>query len=217
MTFINPDSEGALEANTIGLFKDLGWEAANCYHEICGANSTLGRETTEQVVLEWRLKAALEKLNPEVPSLALDLAIDELTKDRSVLSSVRANQEIYKLLKDGIRITYRVSDSEDERTDSVTVIDWEHPSNNDFFLASQFWISGEYGRKRADLIGFVNGIPLLFIELKASHRYLENAYKHNLSDYRSTIPQAFWFNGVIILSNGSKSRIGSITAGWEHF
>ena len=70
------------------------------------------------------------------------------------------------------------------------------PENNDFFLASQFWISGDYGRKRADLIGFVNGIPLVFIELKASHKSLENAYKYNLSDYRDTIPQLFWYNAV---------------------
>src|ERR1039458_10171007 len=110
MTFIDPDSEGALEVNTIRLTESLGWEFANCYHEICGENSTLGRETTEQVVLEWRLKAALEKLNPDVPPFALDLALDELTKDRSVLSSVRANQEVHKLLKDGIRVTYRTSD-----------------------------------------------------------------------------------------------------------
>lgn len=216
MTYINPDSEEALETNTIRLFEDLGWKSANCYHELCGANSTLGRETTEQVVLEWRLKSALEKLNPDVPPLALDLALDELTKDRSVLSPVRANQEVYKHLKDGIRVAFRSSD-DNETVETVKIIDWEHPRNNDFFLASQFWISGEYGRKRADLIGFVNGIPLLFIELKTSHKSLENAYKFNLSDYRTTIPQVFWYNGVIILSNGSKSRIGSVTAGWEHF
>jgi type I restriction enzyme R subunit len=217
MTVLDPDSEGALEANTIRLFEELGWEAADCYQEICGANSTLGRETTEQVVLEWRLKSALAKFNPEVPPLALDLAVDELTKDRSVLSPVRANQELYKLLKEGVQIKYRVPDGDEDRTEMVKVIDWNKPRNNDFFLASQFWISGEYGRKRADLIGFVNGLPLLFLELKASHRVLENAYKFNLSDYRTTIPQAFWYNAVIILSNGSKSRIGSITAGWEHF
>jgi type I restriction enzyme, R subunit len=99
----------------------------------------------------------------------------------------------------------------------INLIDWEHPRDNDFFLASQFWISGEYGRKRADLIGFVNGIPLLFIELKTSHKSLENAFKYNLSDYRDTIPQVFWYNALIILSNGSKSRIGSTTSGWEHF
>ena len=110
MTFIDPDSEGALEANTIRLFESLGWEAADCYHETFGVGSTLGRQTTEQVVLEWRLKAALERLNPDVPPLALDLAVDELTKDRSVLSSVRANQEVHKLLKDGVKVTYRTSD-----------------------------------------------------------------------------------------------------------
>ena len=136
---------------------------------VCGANSTLGRETTEQVVLESRLKAALENLNPGVPPLALDIAVDELTKDRSVLSPVRANQEVYKLLKDGVKVTYRAAD-DNEAVETVKIIDWENPGNNDFFLASQFWISGEYGRKRADLIGFVNGIPLLFIELKASHK-----------------------------------------------
>lgn len=216
MTFINLDSEGALEANTIRLFESLGWEFGNCYHEVCGANSTLGRETTEQVVLESRLKEALKHLNPGVPPIALDIAVDEVTKDRSVLSPVRANQEVYKLLKDGVKVTYRAAD-DNEAVETVKIIDWGNTGNNDFFLASQFWISGDYGRKRADLVGFVNGIPLLFIELKTSHRSLENAFKYNLSDYRDTIPQIFWYNAAIILSNGSKSRIGSMTAGWEHF
>ena len=101
----NPDSEDALERNTVRLFKELEWKSANCYHEVSGANSTLGRQTTEEVVLESRLKAALEQLNPGVPPLALDIAVDEVTKDRSVLSPVRANQEVYKLLKDGVKIT----------------------------------------------------------------------------------------------------------------
>ncbi|HEY4675883.1 MAG TPA: type I restriction endonuclease subunit R [Candidatus Angelobacter sp.] len=216
MTYVDPDSESTLELNTIALFKALGWEAANCYHETFGEFSTLGRETSEQVVLEFRLRKALEKLNPGFHAVALDLAVEELTKDRSVLSPVRANEEVYKLLKDGVKVAFRTSDDE-ERIEIVKVIDWEEPENNDFFLASQFWISGDYGRKRADLIGFVNGIPLVFIELKASHRALENTYKHNLSDYRTTVPQLFWYNAAIILSNGSKSKIGSMTAGWEHF
>src|ERR1700682_951383 len=181
------ESEGCSSRDVPFWVKELcGMGFANCYHEICGENSTLSRETTEQVVLEWQLKAALLKLNPDVPPLALDLALDELTKDRSVLSPVRANREVNKLLKDGIKVTFRTSD-DNEAIATVRVIDWEHPANNDFFLASQFWISGEYGRKRADLIRFVNGIPLLFIELKASHKHLENAYKLNLSDYRTTI------------------------------
>jgi type I restriction enzyme, R subunit len=216
MTYVDPDSESALELNTIALFKTLGWEAANCYHETFGEFSALGRETSEQVVLEFRLRNALAKLNPGLHAVALDLALEELTKDRSIQSPVRANQEVYKLLKDGVKVAFRTADDE-ERIEIVKVIDWEEPKKNDFFLASQFWISGDYGRKRADLIGFVNGIPLMFIELKASHRALENTFKHNLSDYRTTVPQLFWYNAAIILSNGSKSKIGSMTAGWEHF
>jgi type I restriction enzyme R subunit len=216
MTYLDPDSEGTLEANAVGLFTELGWEAADCHHEAFGANSLLGRETSEQVVLERRLCAALLKLNPGVSPLAVDLAVEELTKDRSVLSPVRANQEIYKLLRDGVKVSIRREDDQ-ESVEIVRVVDWDEPKNNDFFLASQFWISGDYGRKRADLVGFVNGLPLVFIELKASHKSLENAYKYNLSDYRTTIPQVFSHNALIILSNGSKSRIGSMTAGWEHF
>lgn len=216
MTYFDPDSEGTLEANTIGLFEELGWESANCYQETFGANSLLGRDTSEQVVLERRLRAALLKLNPGISPLAVDLAVEELSKDRSVLSPVRANQDIYKLLRDGVRVPIR-RDDDQESVEIVHVVDWNEPKNNDSFLASQFWISGDYGRKRADLVGFVNGLPLVFIELKASHKSLENAYKYNLSDYRTTIPQIFWHNALIILSNGSKSRVGSMTAGWEHF
>ncbi|MBN2828808.1 MAG: type I restriction endonuclease subunit R, partial [Candidatus Cloacimonetes bacterium] len=95
--------------------------------------------------------------------------------------------------------------------------DWDNMDNNDFFLASQFWASGDMYTRRADLVGFINGIPLIFIELKASHRNLKKAYDENLRDYKSTIPQVFWFNGLIILSNGSKSRVGTISAEWEHF
>jgi type I restriction enzyme, R subunit len=216
MTYLNPDSEGTLEATTIRLFEDLGWESADCYHETFGPDSLLGRDTSEQVVLERRLRTALPKLNPGVTPLAIESAVEELSKDRRVLSSVRANQEIYKVLRDGVKVAIR-RDDDQEHVEIVRVVDWDKPENNDFFIASQFWISGDYGRKRADLVGFVNGLPLIFIELKASHKSLENAYKYNLSDYRTTVPQIFWHNALIILSNGSKSRIGSMTAGWEHF
>jgi type I restriction enzyme, R subunit len=139
-----------------------------------------------------------------------------LTRDRSVLSPANANRVIYQLLKHGVSI--RISAGEDEQLiETVRVIDWNNPGNNDFFLASQFWISGEMYRKRADLVGFVNGLPLIFIELKAAHKRLENAYYDNLRDYKDTIPPIFCYNAFIILSNGHQSRIGSMTAGWEHF
>ncbi len=218
MTLYNPDSEdAAIEQPTIALFKKLGWDTLNCFHENFGPLSLLGRETMAEVVLPNRLKPALEKLNPGVSPNAIQIAVHELTKDRSTMSAARANQTVYRILKDGVKVTYRKGDDEEEAVEIVKVIDWTKPDNNDFLLASQFWISGDYGKKRADLVGFVNGIPLVFIELKASHKKLELAYQKNLSDYRDTIPQVLWYNAVIILSNGSKARIGSMTAGFEHF
>ena len=220
MSYTNPDSEdAAIEQPTISLFAELGWETLNCYHEKFEPLSPLGRETMAEVVLPYRLKAAIEKLNPGLSPDAVEIAVQELTKDRSAMSPARANQAVYKLLKDGVKFSHKPGDEEDqdEAVESVKLIDWNKPENNDFFLASQFSISGDYGKKRADLVGFVNGVPLVFIELKASHRKLELAYEKNLSDYRDTIPQVLWYNAVIILSNGSKARIGSMTAGFEHF
>jgi type I restriction enzyme R subunit len=220
MSYFNPDSEdAAIEQPTIALFAELGWETLSCYHENFGPLSLLGRETMGEVVLPGRLRAAIEKLNPGVSPNAVEIAVQEVTKDRSVLSPARANQAVYQLLKNGVKVTCKgTGDNDQEETvETVTLIDWNDPEKNGYLLASQFWISGEYGRKRADLVGFVNGIPLVFIELKASHKKLELAFEKNLSDYKDTIPQAFWYNGVVILSNGSKARIGSMTAGFEHF
>ncbi len=119
-------------------------------------------------------------------------------------------------MKDGVKVTFKAADGE-EVTETVRVIDWNNPANNDFFLATQFWVTGEMYKRRLDMVGFVNGLPLVVIELKASHKALKNAHDQNLRDYKSTIPQLFWYNGIIILSNGSESKIGSVTAEWEHF
>ncbi|MGB3759625.1 MAG: type I restriction endonuclease subunit R [Rivularia sp. (in: cyanobacteria)] len=212
----HPDSEEALENATMNLFAQLGWETANCYSEQVGEFNTLGRVTRDEVVLIPKLRKALEKLNPDLPNSAIELAIEEITRSRSTLSLENANREIYQLLKAGVKVTFK-DDSDEENLETVKIIDWNTPSNNDFFLASQFWVTGEIYTRRTDLIGFINGIPLVFIELKAHHKRLDLAYKNNLSDYKRTIPQLFYYNAFIILSNGSKSRISSLTATWEHF
>jgi len=211
-------SEDALvEKPAIELFGELGWQTANCFYEVCGPNGTLGRETTTDVVLVSRLRPAMERLNPDLPAEAFEQAIEELTRDRSAMSMAAANREIYKLLKEGVKVNIPDPDGNGQTPETVQIIDWNEPANNDYFLASQFWVSGEMYKRRADLIGFVNGLPLVFIELKAIHRRLENAYNHNLKDYKDTIPQLFWYNAFIILSNGSNSKIGSATSAWEHF
>jgi hypothetical protein len=179
-----------VEQPAIALFGGLGWETVNCYHETFGPYGNLGRETSSEVVLVARLWSALERLNPGLPAEARNLAIDELTRDRSAMSVAAANREIYRLIKDGVKVSCREANGE-ERVETVRVIDWSEPENNDFLLASQFWVTGEMYKRRADLVGFVNGLPLLFMELKASHRKLEHAYHHNLSDYKDTIPPHF--------------------------
>jgi type I restriction enzyme R subunit len=216
MTPPHPDSEEALELETIALFEQLGYTTANCYNEWNSGTSTLGRETKSDVVLISKLRPALEKLNPYLPKQAITLAVEELTRDRSAITLASANREIYDRLKDRVKVTYRNTDEEDI-TENVTVIDWQTPTNNDFFLASQLSIVGELYTRRPDLIGFVNGIPLIFIELKASREPVEFAYQNNFCDYRKEIPQLFWYNSLVILSNGSISKIGSLTATWEYF
>jgi type I restriction enzyme, R subunit len=205
-----------VEQSAIKEYLALGYSHQNCFDEVFGPKGTLCRETKSEVLILPRLRDAILRLNPGIKEEAVKKAIDELSADRSRLSLVKANEEIYKLLKEGVKVKLsRKKDVSDDYT--VRLIDYANPKNNDFFLASQFWISGEIYNRRADLIGFVNGIPLLFMELKATHKRLEDAYNDNLTDYKDTIPQIFHYNAFIVLSNGRESKTGTITSGFEHF
>lgn len=215
--------DALVEQPAINLFSDLSWETATCWDEVFGAlddesltnNSLfLGRETRNDVVLFARLKAALVRLNLGISTFIIQEAIDEIARDRSAMTPISANEEIYDLLTNGYVYT---TNAEDEEDCVVQYIDWSKPSNNDFLLCSQMSITGEIETRRPDLVGFINGLPLVFIELKASHKNLLTAYKNNLADYKNTIPQLFFFNQIIILSNGVQSKVGSISSQWEHF
>ena len=167
-------SEDALiEQPAIQLMESLGWSSVNCFYETFGAGGTLGRQSDREAILSRKLKAALEKLNPNLPAEAIRLASEEITRDRSAMSLAAANREVYSLLKNGVRVKYH-DPQQGQVDETVHVIDWNDPANNDFFLASQFWVSGPVYRRRADLVGFINGLPLLFLELKASHKRLED-------------------------------------------
>ncbi len=220
----HPDSEEALENAALTEIFDrlLGWETINAYRETLGEeNGALGRASRETVILKRHLRTALQKLNPDAPNVAIDSAIEILTQNRNTQSIALANQETYQLLKTGVKVIYRDdssdTDGNEEQLETLRVIDWNNPNNNHFLMVSQLWVSGEHGNKRADLVGFVNGLPIVFIELKAHHRNLKEAYNKNLKDYKKTIPQLFHYNAFILLSNGSQSAIGSVTAAWEHF
>lgn len=209
-------SEDALiEQSATNIFvNDLGIEHLNCYEE--KYPETLGRETKSEVVILKKLYAAIKNLNYGISEESINEVISIILEDRSRLTLVKANQEIYKLLKEGVKINTKNKEGNYEYK-TVKIIDFKNPENNDFFLASQFWITGEIYTRRPDLILFVNGLPLVVIELKARGVNIKRAFEDNITDYKDSIPNLFWFNAFIIISNGRESRIGSITSGYEHF
>ncbi len=206
-----------IEQPAIEMLKKLGWDHINALHETLGASGTLGRDNQSEIILQSRLRIAIKRLNPDLPLEAYNLTFEELTRDRSRLSMPAANREIYQLLRNGVKVHIPDTEGGGEKVETVRLIDWENHANNDFLLVSQFWLVGEMYKRRADLVGFVNGIPLLFVELKTAHKQIQTAYTGNLTDYKDTIPQLFWFNAFIILSNGSEAKVGSITSDWGHF
>ena len=206
-----------VEQPALEILAELGWTIFNADREFERSRSSLGRETAHDAILIARLRPALERLNAQLPSAAIEQALDELTRDRSRMSLTAANKEIHDLLKNGVRVAIAAADGAGESSEVVQVIDWQTASNNDFLVCAQLTIKSDMYTRRPDAVGFVNGLPLVVFEFKAIHQRLENAVKDNIRDYKQHIPQLFWTNGVIIVSNGVQSRVGSLTAGWEHF
>jgi type I restriction enzyme R subunit len=206
-----------VEQPAIGLFGTLGWQTVSALEETFGPGGTLGRETKGEVVLVDRLRAALVKLNDGLPAEAIQTGIDELARDRSAMSVEAANREVYRLLKDGIPVSIPDPLRGGQKTERVRVVDWERPEQNDFLLVNQFSVVGDLYTCRPDLVGFVNGLPWVVIELKKPGVPARAAFDENLTHYKQQIPQLFWFNALVIASNGTDSRVGSLTADWERF
>jgi len=209
-----------IEQPTIDLFKVLGWQTANLYGEFgtpaTPRSSPEGRESRRDAFLPNRLRASLSGLNPGVQQSALDEAYALLTSERTALEPCRANADLYGMLRDGVKVKVRSPDGS-LRDEAVRVINWENAGANDFLLANQVWFSGDLYTRRADLVGFVNGVPLLFVELKALYRSIADAYEGNLKDYRTAIPQVFVPNALVILSNGHEAKLGAPLAPFEFF
>ena len=180
----------------------------------------LGREAKGEVVLVPRLRSALERLNPQLPPEAITAAVDELSRHRSAMTPAAANREVWELLRDGVKVSVPDRERGGQKTDRVRVVDWENPRNNDFLLVSQMTITGPLYTCRPDLIGFINGLPFVVIELKKPSVVARQAFDDNLTSYKhpqNGVPALFWYNALLIASNGTDSRVGSLTADWERF
>ncbi|CAK0770479.1 type I restriction enzyme, R subunit [Gammaproteobacteria bacterium] len=214
----HPYTESQLvEQPAIELFAALGWQTFAAGDEAFGKGGILSRETSGEVVLVERLRTALVRLNPALPGEAITTAVDELTRDRSAMSLAAANRETYLLLKEGLQVAVPDRRHGGQKIERLRVFDWERAENNEFLLISQFSVTGVLYTCRPDLVGFVNGLPVVVIELKKPGVPTRTAFDENLKHYQQQIPQLFWFNALLIASNGTDSRVGSLTADWERF
>ncbi len=230
VAYTDINSEDRLVQKTFAehLERVLGWESVYAWNEeTFGPDGTLGRADTREVVLTRDLRATLERLNPELPPIAVDEAVGKLTRHDFSRSTLQHNQEFYRFIRDGVPVSFRDEDGQPHSA-RARVIDFRNGNrpdgkpNNRFLAVRELKITGlrvPHYNRRADLVCFVNGLPLVFIELKAVYKNIRAGYDGNLRDYldEHVIAHAFHHNAFIIVSNGHRARYGSITSQWEHF
>jgi type I restriction enzyme, R subunit len=224
MAYTDINSEDRLVQATFAehLENELGWESVYAWNqETFGPEGTLGRQSTRDVVLVRDLRAALVRLNPELPASAIDDAALALTRHDPTRSLLQHNRDFHVMLRDGVPVRWNDASGQTRQT-LARVIDFRNPLNNRFLAVRELKITGlrtpSYNR-RADLVCFVNGLPLVFIELKAVYVNVRAAYEGNLKDYldENVIAHAFHHNAFIVVSNGHVARYGSVTSAWEHY
>ena len=199
------------------LEEKLGWESIYAYNtESFGKEGTLGRLSDKELVLTRYLGEALMRINPGLPDAAYQDALRQITEAPITENTLQINYEQYEIIKDGVQVQFRNAKGELEKK-RLKVIDFDEPENNHFLCVREFWVGGDIYRRRADLVGFVNGLPLLFMECKTIHKDIRRAYEQNLSDYKDTIPHLFHHNAMVILCNGVDGKLGSISSKFEHF
>ena len=203
-------TEDEIEQATIGVFKSMGYRHLNGFHK-----DTTGRTSENEVVIKTILGERLRMLNSHLPTSAIETAVQTIAETRLNRTTFQANVSLYEILKRGVDVEVKLPNGKSEPT-QVKVFDFEHPENNDFLVTSQLWIQGTF-RLRPDLIVFVNGIPIVFIELKNSNIAIREAYDDNIVRYKKDIPLVFNYNTCVILSNGIETKVGSITSSWNHF
>lgn len=212
-------SENVLVQDSAGnlLRDELGWDVQYAYNtEVLGENGTFGRKSYKKILLVHYFRKALKKFNPWITDAQISEAQEILEKRLSTSSLIQINEEKYFLIRDGIPVTVKKPGGKAE-IKVAAVIDFKNPDNNYFLAIKEMQIHGDLYRRRTDIVGFVNGIPLLFIELKKNTVDVENAYTDNYTDYLDTIPHLFYYNAFIMLSNGTEAKVGTLGSKWEFF
>lgn len=212
-------SENILVQESAGNFlrDELGWDVQFAYNtEVLGKNGTFGLESYKDILLSRYFKEALIKNNPWINENQIIEAQQVLEKRLSTSSLLQVNEEKYFLIRDGIPVTVKKPNGQTE-TKKAAVIDFQNPSNNYFLAIKELKIHGDLYRRRTDIVGFINGIPILFVELKKNTVDVQNAYEDNYTDYLDTIPHLFYYNAFLMLSNGTEAKVGTLGSKFEFF
>lgn len=211
-------SEDDIEQALLQRLQHLhGYDVLDCYTaDPEDLKDGSGRGDKREVILLDRLREAALRLNQAIPEAVIDEALARLADRRQAMSPVAANREVDGLIRDGIPVAFEDAQGK-KHQERVRVVDFNDPGRNRYLAVSQLWIRGERYWRRPDVLLYVNGLPLVFIELKNSNVKLRTAYDDNLTNYKEDIPQLFLTNALCILSNAIDTKAGSLTAGWEHF
>ena len=200
----------------------LAWLEALDYTILSGPEIAPGepaaeREDYEQVILESRLRQALQRLNPQVPADALEEALRKLTRP-DMPTLVANNHLIHKYLVDGVPVEYQRTDGS-IGGDLVRVLDFDVPENNEFLAVNQFTVVEDRHERRPDVVLFVNGLPLAVIELKNAATESATIWSafNQFQTYKEQIPRLFAFNEALVISDGVQARIGTLTSDREWF
>ena len=222
ITDINSEDRLVQQTFADHLCDRLGWESVYAYNaETFGPQGTLGRASERDIVLVRDLHAALARLNPDLLESARAQAVEKLTRIDFARSLIQHNREFYSFIRGGVPVEWRDATGE-TRHAHAHVIDFRDAARNRFLAVRELKVQGvrvPHYNRRADLVCFVNGLPLVFIELKAVYRNIRAGFDDNLTDYLSehSISHAFHHNAFLVVSNGDQARYGSITSKWEHF
>ena len=212
-------SENVLVQGAAGdlLRDELGWDVQFAYNtEVLGEQGTFGRKSYKDILLVRYFRSALKILNPWITDDQIIEAESAMERRLSTSSLLQINEEKYYLIRDGIPVTVKRPDGKTE-IKRAAVVDFKNPENNYFLAVKEMKIHGDLYRRRTDIVGFANGIPLLFIELKRNDVDVQNAYTDNYTDYLDTIPQLFYYNAFLMLSNGTEAKVGTLGSKYEFF
>jgi type I restriction enzyme R subunit len=208
--------ESIVEDAALSWFKDLGYAIAHGPH-LAPGEPAAERNTFADVVLTGRLQSAIQRLNPALPAEAQDEALRKILRIATP-SLIATNRAFHTMLRDGVAVEYRRPDGS-IAGDHARIIDFHDVSANDWLAVNQFTVIEGQHNRRPDIVIFVNGLPLSVIELKNAvdeNTTIWSAF-NQLQTYQVQIPSLFHFNEVLVVSDGTNARIGSLTANQEWF